>query len=100
MLDLNLHNEDFLAVCRKYHLKSLSVFGSTARGEANDDSDIDLLVSFSRPTSLLSMVALERELSKAFGRKVDLHTEKSLSRYLRSRILRERQLLKLRGIQL
>ena len=69
------------------------MFGSTARSEATKNSDIDLLVHFSRPISLLKMVAFERELSEVLGRKVDLHTEYSFSRYLRSRILRERQLL-------
>lgn len=93
MTDLNLHSESFLVLCTKYHVKSLSLFGSMARGESNEKSDIDLLVSFSRPISLLTMVRLERELSAVLGRKVDLHTEQSLSRYLRSRILRERQLL-------
>jgi predicted nucleotidyltransferase len=71
----------------------MSVFGSAARGEARENSDIDLLVSFSRPISLLKMVALERELTEGLGCKVDLHTVHSLSRYLRTRILRERQLV-------
>ncbi len=93
MTDLNLHREPFLALFKKYHVRAVSLFGSTARGEAKRTSDIDLLVSFSRPTSLLKIVVLERELSETLGRKVDLHTEQSLSRYLRSRILRERQLL-------
>ena len=64
-----------------------------ARNEATEASDIDLLVSFSRPISLLQMVTLERELSDALGRKVDLLTEASLSPYLRDHILKERQLV-------
>jgi len=64
-----------------------------ARNEATEASDIDLLVSFSRPVSLLQMVTLERELSEALGRKVDLLTEASLSPYLREHILKERQLV-------
>lgn len=64
-----------------------------ARNEATEASDIDLLVSFSRPVSLLQMVTLERELSDALGRQVDLHTEASLSPYLRDHILKERQLV-------
>ena len=93
MKNLNSHSDAFLALCKRYHVRTLSVFGSTARGEATKKSDIDLLVHFSRPMSLLKMVAFERGLSEVLGRKVDLHTEDSLSRYLRSRILRERQLL-------
>ena len=93
MKNLNFHSDAFLALCKKYQVRSLSMFGSTARGEATNKSDIDLLVHFSRPISLLKMVAFERELSEVLGRKVDLHTEYSLSRYLRSRVLRERQLV-------
>src|SRR4051794_4375990 len=50
-------------------------------------------VRMARPKSLLSMVALERELSEAAGRKVDLLTEGALSPYLRDRILGELQVL-------
>lgn len=46
----------------------------------------DILVSFSKPKSLLSVVALERQLSKALARKVDLLTEAAISPYLRDRI--------------
>jgi uncharacterized protein len=71
----------------------MSLFGSMARNEAPAASDIDLLVSFSRPISLLQMVTLERQLSDALGRKVDLLTGASLSPYLRDHILKERQLV-------
>ena len=74
-------------------MATISLFGSMARNEATEASDIDLLVSFSRPISLLQMVTLERELSDALGRKVDLLTEASLSPYLRDHILKERQLV-------
>jgi predicted nucleotidyltransferase len=69
------------------------VFGSTARGEANDQSDIDLLVEFSQRKSLLAMVALERQLATALGRKVDLLTEAAISPYLRERILGDLQVI-------
>ena len=81
-------SEPIVCLCNKYHVKSLRIFGSVARGEANENSDIDLLATFSRPISLLQMVQLERELSSLVGRKVDLLTTKSLSPYLRNRILK------------
>lgn len=59
------------------------------RGEATDQSDIDVLVYFSKPKSLLSVVALERQLSKALARKVDLLTEAAISPYLREKIMSE-----------
>ncbi|MCX6143306.1 MAG: nucleotidyltransferase family protein [Ignavibacteriales bacterium] len=89
----NLHTKRIVAICGKYHVATISLFGSMARNEATEASDIDLLVSFSRPVSLLQMVTLERELSDALGRKVDLLTEASLSPYLRDHILKERQLV-------
>jgi len=89
----NLHSKRVIALCGKYHVATISMFGSAARGEAKETSDIDLLVSFSRPVSLLQMVSLERELTEALGRKVDLLTEASLSPYLRDQILKERQLV-------
>jgi predicted nucleotidyltransferase len=64
-----------------------------ARGEATDQSDIDLLVYFSKRKSLLAFVGLERQLSTALGRKVDLVTEAAISPYLRERILRELQVI-------
>lgn len=76
-------------LCRRYDVDRLAIFGSFARGESTARSDIDLLVEYSRPKSLLQHVALERQMSAALGRKVDLLTEAALSPYLRDRILRE-----------
>ena len=69
--------------------KDTLTLGLMARGEAKQKSDIDLIVRFSKRKSLLAVVRLERELSEALGRKVDLLTEGSLSPYLRERILKE-----------
>lgn len=80
-------------ICRANGATLVGLFGSMARGEASEKSDIDLLVRLAKPKSLLSMVALERELSDAAGRKVDLLTEGALSPYLRDRILSELQVL-------
>lgn len=80
-------------ICRKYGVRSLSIFGSEARGEARENSDIDMLVSFSARVSFLTLVALERELTETLGRQVDLQTEAALSPYLRDRILQERQII-------
>ena len=64
----------------------LGVFGSFARGEASENSDMDLLVKFSRRKGLLALIKLERELSDIFGRKVDLLTETAISPYNRQDI--------------
>ena len=76
-------------LCRQNDVSMIGVFGSMARGDAKKESDIDLVVRFSKRKSLLAVVRLERELGEALGRKVDLLTEGALSPYLRERILNE-----------
>jgi uncharacterized protein len=80
-------------ICRANDVARLEVFGSTARGEANEDSDVDLLVEFSKRKSLLALVSLERKMSAALGRKVDLLTEAAISPYLREQINRDRRVI-------
>ncbi len=82
-----------IALCRQNHVSQIGVFGSVARGEADAHSDIDLVVRFSKRISLLKMVALERQLSEALGRKVDLLTEAAISPYLREGIARDLQVI-------
>ncbi len=82
-----------IEICQQNDVSMIGVFGSVARGEATDHSDVDLLVRFSKRKSLLAHVALERQLSVALGRAVDLLTEAALSPYLRERILRNLQIL-------
>jgi uncharacterized protein len=84
-------------ICRRNDVAMVGVFGSMARGEAKKRSDIDLLVRFSKRKSLLAVVRLERELSEALGRKVDLLTEAAISPYLRERILKETQVVYEKG---
>lgn len=80
-------------ICRRNDVSMVGIFGSMARGEAKKTSDIDLLVRFSKRKSLLAVVRLERELSDALDRKVDLLTEAAISPYLRERILKETQVV-------
>lgn len=80
-------------LCSQNDVTRLSIFGSVARGEATEQSDIDLLVEFSKRKSLLALVRLEFEISSALERKVDLLTEAALSPYLRDRIKRELQVI-------
>ena len=66
-----------------------AVFGSHAQGKAGPGSDVDLLVRFAKPKSLLDFVRLERLLADALQTDVDLVTENSVSPYLKDRIFRE-----------
>lgn len=73
----------------RYGVRQAGIFGSYARGEERSDSDLDLLVEFRSPKSLLTLVRMERELSDALGIKVDLLTEQAISPYLIERIRAE-----------
>lgn len=65
------------------------VFGSFSRGEMKKTSDVDILVRFVSPLSLLKLIHLERILSKKIGREVDLITEDSLSPIIKQEVLRD-----------
>jgi hypothetical protein len=93
MNELPFDVNKLVELCRQNDVRQLSVFGSVARGEADEQSDIDLVVSFSKRISLLRMVALERQFSEALGKKVDLLTEAAISPDLRERIKRDLQVL-------
>jgi predicted nucleotidyltransferase len=89
MTVLPFDTEKLVEICQQNDVAMIGVFGSMARGEATEDSDIDLLVKFSKGKSLLTLVRLEREISTVLDRKVDLLTEAAISPYLRDRIKRE-----------
>jgi len=72
--------------CRRDGIPRLFLFGSVARGEATPDSDVDLIAELPDDVSLLDLVRLERGLSSALGRKVDLLTKEAISPYIRERI--------------
>ena len=90
---MKIDRERVEEICRRNDIDTLLLFGSVARGEETEESDVDLLVRFARPKSLLDLVRIEREFSEALGRKVDLLTEGALSPYLRERILGEAAVL-------
>lgn len=67
----------------------VSLFGSFARDEAHQNSDVDLLVGFARSIGMFDFVRLQRELGERIGRKVDLVTHAALKPQFRDRILAE-----------
>ena len=83
--------EVLASICRKHHIRRLSVFGSTLKGTARPDSDLDLLVEFephAKP-GLIGMARIEIELASLLdGRKVDLRTAQDLSRHFCDEVLR------------
>jgi predicted nucleotidyltransferase len=70
-------------------VKSLALFGSAARDEATETSDVDLLVEFDRPVGLFYFARVRRQLSEILGRSVDLVTPAALRKEMREGILQE-----------
>lgn len=67
----------------------LGVFGSHARNEEGPNSDVDLLVEFSRPISLLDLVGLEQTLSELLKKRVEMVTTKALSDRIRQSVMKD-----------
>jgi uncharacterized protein len=97
MQEFALDTNRLIDVCRNNAVTSVGVFGSMARGEATQQSDVDLLVEYGERKSLLDVIRLERKLSAALGRRVDLLTKDAISPYLRERILGEVRMIYEKG---
>lgn len=70
-------------------IRRISLFGSHLHGTAKKDSDVDLLIEFAKPVSMFALVHMERDLSAALGKSVELSTPNSLSKYFRSDVVKE-----------
>ncbi len=80
---LQLLSQHRAEITREFGVSRLALFGSTARDEANADSDVDVLVSFDGGATLRRYMGLNRYLEALFNRRVDLVTDKSLRQELR-----------------
>ena len=81
--------DDILRLAAKYGARNVRAFGSVARGEADEASDLDLLVELEPGRSLLDLGGLQFELEALLGCRVDVVTERGLKRRIRDRVLRE-----------
>jgi len=86
---LKAKREEILRVAAKRGARNVRIFGSVARGEADEASDIDILVDLEPDRSLLDLGGLWSELNELLGRKVEVVTEKGLRERIRDRVLRE-----------
>jgi uncharacterized protein len=80
---------EILQIAERHGARDVRVFGSVARGEATEHSDVDLLVSAGEETSPWFPAALVADLERLLSRKVDVVTEEGLYWLLRRRILQE-----------
>ena len=81
--------DKLVSILKKHGAKKIEIFGSYARGEQKETSDLDVIVEFEKRKSLLEIMGIEQELEDALGIKVDLLTRASISPYLIERIEKE-----------
>lgn len=92
-MDLGLsEREKIVEICRRNDISFCGLFGSFARGEANAESDIDLLVRFSKPKGY-NWLDAAFEIEDVLGKKVDLITEGGLSKHVREYVFKDLQVL-------
>ena len=80
--------EKIAEICERNDIEFCALFGSFARGEATETSDIDLLVRFSKPSGW-KFFGIAEDLQEVLGKKVDLATEKMLNIRIRESVLRD-----------
>jgi predicted nucleotidyltransferase len=86
---LRAKREEILRVCAKYGAYNVRVFGSVARSEADEQSDLDFLVELEPGRSLFDLGGLQYDLEQLLGSRVDVVTERGLKPRIRERVLRE-----------
>jgi len=83
------HRPEILRLAALHGARNVRVFGSVARGESREDSDLDLLVTLGEGRSLLDLVGLKQDLEDLVHRQVDVVSDRALSPYARARVLSE-----------
>ena len=91
MQDINF--DTIIPILESNDVEFAGVFGSFAKGKASEKSDIDLLVKFTKPKSLMKIIRLERMLSEKLDKKIDSVTDKALSPYIKEIILNDLRLI-------
>lgn len=86
---LRERRDEILRLAAKYGASDVRVFGSVVRGEADERSDFDFLVTMETGRSLLDLGGLQMDLQDLLERRVDIVTEPGLKTRIRDRVLRE-----------
>ena len=91
MPNLTLENikEKALPILKEAGVLKSSIFGSVARGESTDHSDVDILVEIPRPYGLFEFIGIKNKLEDALGKKVDLIEYASIKPRIKENILKE-----------
>ena len=85
---LSSKRDEILRIAEKYGAQNVRLFGSIARGEADEKSDVDLLVEMEPGRSLFDMGGMLMELEALLGCRVDIVTERGLKKRIREKVLK------------
>ncbi len=94
--NIDISKDRIADFCRRHHICRLALFGSVLRDDFGPESDVDVLVEFEPDTKVgfFKLYDLEQELSGLLGgRRVEMNTPRSLSKYFRDRVLSEAEAL-------
>ena len=86
---LRQNREKIYEIAEKYGVSNIRVFGSVARGEDKKGSDVDLLASIGKKTSLMNLVRLEKFLEKETGKKVQIISDKAVNKHIKKQVFLE-----------
>jgi hypothetical protein len=93
---INVYRKQIIDFCQKWKVKEFAIFGSFLRQDFNENSDVDVLVSFFQEAhhSLFDLVEMQEELKTIFGREVDLVEKEGLKNpFRREAILKNREVV-------
>lgn len=86
---LRARRAELIALADRHKAENVRIFGSVARGEAGEGSDVDILVHFREGASLFDLMDLQEDSAALLGAEVDVVSDRGLSPYLEARILSE-----------
>lgn len=90
---MNYNQQQLHQICQQSDINYLGLFGSTARGQAKPDSDVDLVVDFNHTKSLFELSRIKQQLEAVFNKPVDLVIRKNIKPIIKPYIEQDLQSL-------
>ncbi|PIR38658.1 MAG: DNA polymerase subunit beta [Alphaproteobacteria bacterium CG11_big_fil_rev_8_21_14_0_20_39_49] len=87
--DLQKRRDEILALSKEFGAENIRVFGSVARGEEKENSDVDILVSMQKNRSYFDLIAFQNSLEDLLHTKVDVLSDRGLYHSIKEQILNE-----------